>query len=127
MNPKRDRAEDRTLDDAKMLDLGEHLTGLMDRAIAAPHGRAQQTLYKHETTTVALFAFRPGAGLPEHLAPGTVTVQVVAGEVTMKAGSETFTLKSGRLLLIAPGVRHSVLAECDAAILVHITLSPASS
>lgn len=88
------------------------------------HGHRQKTLYKCPGRTVALFVLNPGAALPEHSAAGAVTVQAIEGEVEVAAAGESHRLPPGRLLVMAPGVRHDVRAASRAVFLLQVSLTP---
>jgi quercetin dioxygenase-like cupin family protein len=92
---------------------------LMDLEAAAaelgaepPHanGRRQKTLYRHGRMSVSLFMFDAGAVFPEHKAEGVVTIQALAGRLTVEAEGQRHELPAGRMLVLAPSVRHSVAA-----------------
>jgi quercetin dioxygenase-like cupin family protein len=89
---------------------------------AAPHGHRQKTLYKHGNRTVALFALDAGACIHEHRTAGTVTIQVVEGEITVVADGRSHRLCAGKVLVLAPKVAHEVRAECAASFLLQVSL-----
>jgi quercetin dioxygenase-like cupin family protein len=66
-------------------------------------------------------AMEAGNTLDEHSASGTVTVQVLRGEVTFGAGEETHRLHAGQLIAFAPGVRHRAEAHEEAPLLLTIS------
>jgi quercetin dioxygenase-like cupin family protein len=106
-----------------LLDLAAEIAALRSEPSAARHGHRQKTLFKHGARTIALFAFDAGAGLPEHKAPGTVTIQTVEGEVNVSIDGVPAPLRQGQLLVIAPNIRHAVKAEDAASILVQVSLA----
>ena len=103
--------------------------GGVARELAGPparHGRRQRALYHHGRLTVALFTFEPGAGLPDHVAAGVVTIQVLAGRLRVKCGTVEHDMAAGKLLVLAPGVRHDVLAEAQSTMLLQVYLEDAA-
>src|SRR5688572_14011210 len=64
----------------------------------ARRGQRQKALYHHGRLTVALFTFESGAGLPDHVAAGVVTINVLDGRLRVKAGDAEHDLSAGKLL-----------------------------
>jgi quercetin dioxygenase-like cupin family protein len=99
------------------------------RELAAepPHanGRRQKTLYRHGPMSVALFLFDAGAKFPEHRAEGVVTLQALSGRLTIQAEGEHHELAVGRMLVLAPLVKHSVAAEEASRMLLTVHMEPA--
>jgi quercetin dioxygenase-like cupin family protein len=71
---------------------------------------------------VALFLFDQGAHMPQHVAEGVVTVHVLEGRLKMSAEGQSHELTAGQLLVLAPGVRHDVLAEEPTRMLLTVCL-----
>ena len=85
-------------------------------------GHRQVALYKHEKTTIALFRFEKGGGLPEHRAQGTVIIQVIEGNIALEVAGENRSLKCGGLMVLAPGVAHDVRAVEKTLLLLTVCL-----
>ena len=85
-------------------------------------GHRQMALYRHGRITVALFTFDDGADLPEHVAAGAVTINVLDGRLRVRAGDVEHSLPAGNLLILAPGVRHAVHAEEPSTMLLQVHL-----
>lgn len=85
-----------------------------------PH--CQETLYRHGPLTIALFLFERGASMPQHVAEGVVTVQVLEGRLTMTAEGQVHDLPAGSLLILAPGVQHDVQASEPTKMLLTVCL-----
>src|SRR6476661_86331 len=64
-------------------------------------GQRQKALYHHGRLTIALFTFEPGAGLPDHVAAGVVTINVLDGRLRVKCGDADHDLTAGKLLVLA--------------------------
>lgn len=93
----------------------------------ARRGQRQKALYHHGRLTVALFTFEAGAGLPDHVAKGVVTIHVLDGRLRVKSGDAEHDLTAGKLLVLAPGVRHDVLAEAPSTMLLQVYLEDAAT
>jgi quercetin dioxygenase-like cupin family protein len=71
---------------------------------------------------VVLEVLQRGAELPEHCAPGSMTIQVLEGEIRFCAGDEVFRIRDGEALALPAGRTHSVEAVQDTAFL--LTIAP---
>ncbi|HEX5164126.1 MAG TPA: cupin domain-containing protein [Thermomicrobiales bacterium] len=89
-------------------------------------GRRSETLIKTDDLRVVLITMQAGASLAEHTAPGTITIQVVQGEMTVEVGEASHELAAGGLISLAGGVRHAVHARSDGAFLLTIAWPPRS-
>ena len=96
------------------------------RLLAEPQtgegGHRQETLYKNGGLTIALFLFERFTGLAEHSAAGTVNMHVLRGRLKITAEDQVHELRTGQMLVLAPGLRHSVAAEEESAMLVTVRL-----
>ena len=63
-----------------------------------------------------------GKDIPEHAAPGDITVQCLEGAVDFAAGGRTQRLAAGELLYLAAGTPHALRGVEDASVLVTIVL-----
>lgn len=109
--------------DHLVLDLHAEVAALTAEQAPSRHGHRQKTLFKHSGRTVALFVLDSGASLAEHAAGGTVTVQVIDGELDMTVAGDKHRLQAGMLLVMAPGARHDVRAVAHAAFLLQVSLA----
>ncbi len=107
-----------------VFDLHEELANLRTETSPNSHGHRQKALFKHSDRTIALFAFEPGGSLPEHSTNGTVTIEVIEGELRVTVGGDQKSLGSGQLLVLAPGTRHAVSARVQAGFLLQVSLVP---
>ena len=74
--------------DHLLLDLHAEVSALQSEQSPSRHGHRQKTLFKHSGRTVALFVLDAGANLAEHAADGTVTVEVIQGDLEVTASGE---------------------------------------
>ncbi len=95
----------------------EHLA----RAREAHSGRSAHTVYGGQENRLrqTVIALRGGERLGEHDAPDEATLQVLAGEVALHAGSDTWHGKAGDHLVIPPQ-RHDLEAVSDAVVLLTV-------
>jgi quercetin dioxygenase-like cupin family protein len=96
------------------LDLRARLRSLR----AEPHstdGHRQIALLHHGPVRLILYAFDEGGRIPQHQAPGWVTIHVLRGTLRVKAPDGEHVLNEAHLLTLAPNVPHDVdaLAESD--------------
>ena len=87
-----------------------------------PGGHNQIALYKHNLTTIALFAFQQGGTIPDHSADGTIFIQVVEGALTVTVEQTPQRIQTGQLLVLAPNIPHDIVAEMPTLMLMTISL-----
>ena len=91
-------------------DLKQAALELATEQSVTTRGHRQKTLYRHDRVTIALFLFEAGSSLPTHTAAGTVTINVLEGRLSVSTADEQHDLSAGRLLVLASGVPHDVVA-----------------
>jgi len=118
----RQHPEDRFRPPQLQIDLDKVAATLLAEPFNENRNHRQETLYRHGPLTVALFLFDQGAVLPQHVAEGVVTVQVLQGRLKMTAEGQTHDLPAGTVLILAPGVQHDVLATEPTRMLLTVCL-----
>ncbi len=118
----RERPGERFAAGEHAFDLRAEVESLKAEHAPASGGHRQKTLYKHGGATIALFLFEAGGGLAEHKAAGTVTINVLDGRLVLKTADDEYTLTAGHVLIFAPGVRHTVIAKEQTAMLLQVHL-----
>lgn len=106
-----------------MIDLPEALRNLRDEATATRHGHQQITLDQCGPVTLVLFAFREGGNLADHQAAGVVIIHALEGELTVRTKDEEYNLLPHMMVVLAPNVRHSVVAVQESAMLLSVCLT----
>jgi quercetin dioxygenase-like cupin family protein len=112
-------------DDGNMLDQLAHFDLEREIADAAqkkpwPSGIHSRTLFKKPDFRVVLIAMEPTARMHEHHADGTLSVQVLKGEISLGVQGQTYDLRAGNLLTLAASLKHEVHAREDSAFLLTI-------
>lgn len=103
-------------------DLAAEAAGLRSEARPARQGHRQKTLFKHGGRTIALFVMNKGSSLAEHAADGTVSVQTLEGVIRIGLAGEDRRLRAGQVMVLRPGLPHSVTADTDAVFLLQVSL-----
>jgi quercetin dioxygenase-like cupin family protein len=70
-----------------------------------------RTIIKKKTGTVTLFAFDRGQGLSEHTAPFDALVYIIDGEARITVSGESFSVKSGEMVIMPADEPHALQAE----------------
>jgi quercetin dioxygenase-like cupin family protein len=104
------------------VDLGTVTRKLRSEPHAGERGHRQETLYRRGGYTIALFAFDRFTGLPEHKAKGVVNMHVLRGCMKITADDEVHELRAGQMLILTPGMAHTVAAEEEGEMLVTVHL-----
>jgi quercetin dioxygenase-like cupin family protein len=96
------RRHDKRMHNAQVHNLAAAATTLLERAAAAPAGRAALTLVPRAGAPLkqTLLALRGGVHLAEHDAPGAGTLQVLQGRVRLVTSEESWALGQGDHLQI---------------------------
>src|SRR5689334_12470813 len=100
------------------VDLDTVVRKLRSEPHAGERGHRQETLYRHDGYTIALFAFDRFTGLSAHKANGIVNIHVLRGRMKITAAEQPHELRAGQMLILAPGMEHSVAAEEEGEVLV---------
>lgn len=83
-------------------------------------GRKSRTLVKQSDFRVVLMALKAGTRVQEHKADGRISIQTVAGRISIRACQRTFVLPAGSLLALDRATVHDVEALEESAILLTI-------
>jgi quercetin dioxygenase-like cupin family protein len=80
------------------------------------------TLVKTAALEVIRLVVPAGKDIPEHKAPGEITIQCLEGAVDFTAGGQTQRLSAGQMLYLAAGVAHAIRGVQDASMLLTVLL-----
>lgn len=83
-------------------------------------GRNSKTLAKYDDFRVVLMALKTGTRIDEHQAEGRISIQTVAGHISVRAAGRTFDLPAGGLLTLDRATVHNVEALDESAVLLTI-------
>ena len=104
------------------LDLGATLRALRAEPHPPTQGHRQISLAHRGPLRLLLFAFEPGGRLPQHRAPGLVTILALNGRLVVRTPGGVHELEAGQGVLLDPDVPHDVEAavESDMLLAVHL-------
>ena len=99
----------------------EDQIAILRKEPAWEHGqRVAKTLVKEGGLSVLLTLMRSGTALHEHRTEGAVTIQCLAGRMTLNAHGGATELIEGEMVALDRGIEHSVEAATETALLVTI-------
>jgi quercetin dioxygenase-like cupin family protein len=84
-------------------------------------GHYAKTLFKRHDLRVVLITMENGARMKEHHADGTLSVQVLKGQIRVTLQDKPHDLHAGNLFTLAGSIRHDVEAVGDSAFLLTIS------
>jgi quercetin dioxygenase-like cupin family protein len=86
-----------------------------------PSGIYAKTLFKKHDLRVVLISMQNAAHMKEHHADGTLSIQVLKGEIRVSVNSKPHDLSTGSLFTLGHSIRHDVEAKSDSAFLLTIS------
>lgn len=84
------------------------------------NGTSKKPLIRFSDFHISLTVMKADARIGLHMTSGRISVQTVEGHIRMHAGSRTFDLPKGRVLVLARAVPHDVEALADSAFLLTV-------
>ncbi|MEO8334408.1 MAG: hypothetical protein ABI664_05520 [bacterium] len=103
-----------------VLDLPASLRALRAEAFSSANGHRQIALMHQGPVRLVLFAFEAGGRIPQHSAPGWVTIHVLRGALNVRTPDALHELSEGQLLSLAPDLKHDVEATRETDMLLGI-------
>jgi quercetin dioxygenase-like cupin family protein len=103
-----------------VLDLPATLRALRAEAFPSANGHRQIALMHQGPVRLVLYAFEAGGRIPQHHAPGWVTIHVLRGALSVRTPDALHVLSEGMLLSLAPEVPHDVESTQEADMLLGI-------
>ena len=86
-----------------------------------PSGIHSKTLFKKHDLRVVLISMQNAARMKEHHADGTISIQVLKGEIRVSVNGKPHDLPNGTLFTLGHSIRHDVEAKSDAVFLLTIS------
>lgn len=80
--------------------------------------REVRSLAEADGLKLVSITLRHGTELPNHVAPGPITIQVVSGRVALLAAEEVHELAPGQVALLPAGMYHTLRPMGDATVTV---------
>lgn len=103
------------------IDLHQAITALRREPHKGISGHRQIALYRHGPVECFMFVFEQHGSLADHAVnSGPVAIQVIEGTLSIKTPDAKHEMNAGSLLLLAPGVVHSVIAEQPSSMLLTV-------
>ena len=84
-------------------------------------GHYAKTLFKKHDFRIVLITMEPAAHMKEHHADGTISIQVLKGQIRVTVHGKPHDLPTGNLFTLAASIRHDVEAVDDSAFLLTIS------
>lgn len=88
----------------------------------APAPRRTHALIKTDALELVQLVLPAGAALPEHAAPGEITLLGLQGCLVLQLRDRALRLEPGDLVHLAPGEPHAVQAQADSRALLTLCL-----
>jgi quercetin dioxygenase-like cupin family protein len=86
--------------------------------------RNSVTIYKSETMRIVLIGLHQHAELKSHKANGVISVQVIEGEIELKADEQMIRLEKSQMMVLQENVIHSVNALTESFLLLTLAMNP---
>ncbi|HKV78083.1 MAG TPA: hypothetical protein VJP02_08095 [Candidatus Sulfotelmatobacter sp.] len=86
------------------------------------NGTSRNQLIRFPDFHISLTAMKADARIGLHMNSGRISVQMIEGHIRMHAGSQTFDLPKGRVLVLDRAVPHDVEALVESAFLLTVAL-----
>jgi quercetin dioxygenase-like cupin family protein len=120
----RNRVPSRRLSDdhGMLFDLNAEAASLGTQEDCSSENELRKTsmLVKYPELRIALVTMRAGATWDDHKTDARISVQPLRGQIKFKTSGSTVDLRAGQLLVLDPGMSHSVEAIEESAFLLTI-------
>jgi quercetin dioxygenase-like cupin family protein len=118
--PKRDHALDAAL---VTVDLRLFIAQIKEEEQWKKTDRNAITIFKSLVMRIVLIALHKDAEMKTHTATGTISVQVIEGEMQFTTNGQNIILLAGQILVLQECIPHSVLAKTETVFLLTFTTS----
>ncbi len=106
-----------------LLDLPAALLQIKEEQAWETSDRNAITLFKSDAMRMVMIALHPGAEMKTHTAPGTISVQVLQGQIEFTVAEEPHQRSTGQALTLQGGIPHSVTPLEDSVVLLTLVLA----
>ena len=79
------------------------------------------TIFKSILVRIVLIALHKGAEMAKHTASGTISIQILEGQMRLTTNEQTIDLGRGQMLVLHEGIEHSVYATEETVFLLTLT------
>lgn len=83
--------------------------------------RKTETVAREGGVSVVMMAMEAGDEIKQHLAPGSVSVQVLRGHISLNADAQDFDVRPSQVVFLQPSTPHSVAAVEQSVIVLTVT------
>jgi quercetin dioxygenase-like cupin family protein len=84
-------------------------------------GHSARTLFKKHDFRIVLITMEDGARMKQHHADGTISIQVLKGQIHITIHDKPHDIPAGNLFTLAASIRHDVEAVGESAFLLTIS------
>jgi len=96
-------------------------TGEMAAPAESGHEKSGRTLFKDANMSLVTVTVEPGGSVAAHSSHGPALIQVLKGEVDVRVGGDTVSVKEGEILALSAGRDHDVHARERSVLLLTLT------
>lgn len=86
-------------------------------------GQNAITLFKSMIMRIILIALHKNTEMKEHTTAGSISIQVIEGEMVFTTAEQTLTLGRGQMLVLHEGIPHSIFANTDTVFLLTLSIA----
>jgi quercetin dioxygenase-like cupin family protein len=104
--------------DGAVFDLAAIDRQLRSEDVYLRDGHTARTLVREPALRIVLLVIKAGARIAEHRAQEITSIQALTGRVRLALTDRSLDLAAGRVLVIAPDLRHQVEAVADSSLLL---------
>ena len=120
LRPEGDRILDAPL---VQMDLNAFKTQIKEEESWKTGDRNAITVFKNDSMRMVLIALHSGAEMKAHKAKGTISVQVLEGQISFRTAMDTAELSVGQMIALHGDILHSVYAHEESMFLLTMSIT----
>jgi quercetin dioxygenase-like cupin family protein len=120
LRPEGDRILDAPL---VQMDLNAFKTQIKEEESWKTGDRNAITIFKNDSLRIVLIALHAGAEMKAHKAKGTISVQVLEGQISFRTAMDTAELSVGQMIALHGDILHSVYANEESVFLLTMSMA----